>query len=67
MAKYGKSIYTVDSVNNCPMNLLRICGVEYESEQLCEKLLRNKVLLLNGGVAFSAENLWHKASLCLSV
>ena len=52
-SKSGKIIYTVDSVNNCPMNLLRICGIEYESEQLCEILLRNKILLMNGGVTFS--------------
>ena len=35
------------------MHLLRVCGEEMDSADLCEKLLKNKVLLQNGGVTFS--------------
>ena len=49
----GRRYFTDESIQNCPMRLLRVCGEEYNSEQLCEKLLKNRVLLQKGGVTFS--------------
>ncbi len=46
--------YTEQSIKNCPLNLLRVCGEEIDSEVLCKKLLKNKNILQNGGgVTFS--------------
>ncbi len=49
----GKICFTEQSMKNCPMGLLRICGEEIEAFVLCERLLKNKDLLKNGGVTFS--------------
>ena len=46
--------YTTESINNCPRNLLRVCGTQYEPNALCEKLLKNKVFFQKGGgITFS--------------
>jgi len=46
--------YTEQSIKNCPLNLLRVCGEEIDSETLCKKLLKNKNILSDGGgVTFS--------------
>ncbi len=46
--------FTQKSIQACPRNLLRVCGEEYTSEELCSKLLKNKRILSNGGgVTFS--------------
>ena len=49
----GRRYFTDKSIQSCPMHLLRVCGEEMDSADLCEKLLKNKVLLQNGGVTFS--------------
>lgn len=50
----GRLYFTEKSIKNCPMGLLRFCGELYESEVLCQKLLKNKNILNNGGgVTFS--------------
>ena len=46
-------VYTEQSIQNCPMGLLRWSGEEIGVQELCEKILRNKQLLQNGGVTFS--------------
>jgi len=51
--KDGHCVYTEQSIQNCPMGLLRICGETFSTQNLCEKILRNKRLLQNGGVTFS--------------
>ena len=52
--KNGKTIFTDESIKKCPMNLLRICGEITDIEELCDKLLKNKRILENGGgVTFS--------------
>lgn len=46
--------YTEQSIKNCPLSLLRVCGEEIYSGTLCAKLLKNKNILSNGGgVTFS--------------
>lgn len=50
----GEIAFTDKSINACPRGLLRKCGQYYESEELCNKLLKNKRILDNGGgVTFS--------------
>ena len=49
----GQIIFTQSSIKNCPKGLLRICGENTESSDLCEKILKNKLLLKDGGVTFS--------------
>lgn len=50
----GKIVFTEESIKKCPMNLLRVCGEVTDSEELCNKLLKNKSILDNGGgVTFS--------------
>jgi len=49
----GQLVYTEESVQNCPMGLLRWSGEAISVQALCERLLRNKILLQNGGVTFS--------------
>ena len=50
----GRTKYTKESILNCPKNLLRICGEEYEPDTLCRKLLKNEQILKNGGgITFS--------------
>ena len=49
----GIRVYTQESIQNCPMGLLRLCGTDTDSADLCRKLLKNKPLLENGGVTFS--------------
>lgn len=50
----GRFIYTQTSIDKCPQNLLRICGKEYQSDELCKKLLKNEIILKNGGgITFS--------------
>lgn len=49
----SKICFTQQSIKNCPKGLLRVCGEETESAELCEKLLKNRVLLEKGGVTFS--------------
>ena len=46
--------FTEKSISCCPYNLLRFCGEEISGEKLCKKLLKNAVILNNGGgVTFS--------------
>lgn len=50
-----KSIFTEDSIKNCPQNLLRYCAKKYTAEKLCAKLEKN-IPILNasgGGITFS--------------
>lgn len=51
----GKTVLTEASIAACPRSLVRRCGTEYETGELCEKLLKNAALLnMNGGgVTFS--------------
>lgn len=52
--KDGNMAFTNESIENCPMNLLRWCGEKVDSKELCEKLLKNKKILNNGGgITFS--------------
>lgn len=48
----GKIIYTKESMENCPKNLLRVCGCEYSPNEVYDKVMKNKELL-SGGVTFS--------------
>lgn len=43
--------YTEKSMLSCPRQLLRLCGVSYKPQTLCDKLLKNRCLL--DGVTFS--------------
>lgn len=56
----GKMVFGEESIKNCPNNLLRRCGTEYGSGELCEIILKNeKILNHGGGVTFSGgEPLW---------
>ena len=56
----GEKVYTQASINNCPRNLLRVCGEEYTSDVLCTKLIKNaNILNCGGGITFSGgEPLW---------
>lgn len=50
----GGLVFTEKSIASCPRNLLRVCGEEFESDELCNKLLKNERILKNGGgVTFS--------------
>lgn len=49
----GKLVFTQQSIQNCPMHLLRVCGDEMSPEALCDRLLKNRRLLQKGGVTFS--------------
>lgn len=50
----GRLQFTEESVKACPMHLLRVCGEEIESDDLCKRLLKNKIILSRGGgVTFS--------------
>lgn len=49
----GRLYFTEKSIKSCPMGLLRFCGEETNSEELCKKLLKNQKLLQNGGITFS--------------
>lgn len=49
----GKSELCEECVRICPKNLIRVSGIEYTSEELCEKLRKNKVFYKGGGVTFS--------------
>lgn len=51
--KNDKIIFTEQSIKNCPNGLLRVCGEKISSEALCDKILKNKRVLQNGGVTFS--------------
>ena len=61
-----KLCYTEKSIENCPRGLLRYCGEEYTAQQLCEKLVKNKCILDDGGgVTFSGgEPLFQSGFLC---
>lgn len=49
----GKTELTEECVSVCPKNLIRVAGVEYSPEELCEKLKKNKIFYSGGGVTFS--------------
>lgn len=50
----GKTILTEESIKNCPMGLIRVCGDKMTDEELCRKLLKNEpILSKGGGVTFS--------------
>lgn len=49
----GALQFTEEGIRACPQGLLRVSGEVYESDALCEKLLKNRLLLQNGGVTFS--------------
>jgi len=62
--------FTEASIRACPRGLLRVCGEEYEAEELCKRLVKNRELLAGGGVTFSGgEPLWQSEFLleCLSL
>lgn len=50
-----QTVFTEESVRQCPLHLLRTCGEVMESEALCQRLLKNKHILdhSGGGVTFS--------------
>ncbi len=50
----GTMVLTEESIKNCPMNLIRVCGDKMTAEELSRKLLKNERILKNGGgVTFS--------------
>lgn len=50
----GRRVLTEESIKKCPMHLIRQSGEEYDVETLCQKLLKNRRILQNGGgVTFS--------------
>ena len=51
----GRRIFTSESIEKCPMHLLRVSGEEYSSDELCSKILKNEAILKasGGGVTFS--------------
>ncbi len=50
----GSFSLTEQSIKNCPINLIRVCGETVTAEQLCKTLLKNKrILSSGGGVTFS--------------
>lgn len=50
----GESVFTEESIKNCPLNLIRKCGERISTEVLCNQLLRNKPFYgTEGGVTFS--------------
>lgn len=52
--KNGEIAYTEKSIVSCPRGLLRVSGIEYESVELVEKLMKNeRILNTGGGVTFS--------------
>ena len=54
IVKDGEYVLTEESIKNCPMNLIRICGEKMTPTELCNKLLKNERILNNGGgVTFS--------------
>ena len=59
VSENGVLRFTEASIRACPRGLLRVCGEEYEAEALCKRLLKNRELLVGGGVTFSGgEPLW---------
>lgn len=49
-----KYIFTQESIENCPMGLIRVCGEILDSDALCQRILKNQVFLKDGGgVTFS--------------
>lgn len=49
----GRVFFKEESILKCPKNLLRVCGDKFEAKELCETVLKNKMLLTDGGVTFS--------------
>ena len=51
----GRVIYTQESIEHCPNNLLRYCALRYTPKELCDKLEKNAAILSanGGGVTFS--------------
>ena len=50
----GNMVLTEESIKNCPMDLIRVCGDKMTAEELCIKLLKNERILKNGGgITFS--------------
>ena len=45
--------FTEQSLKSCPRALLRYSGIDTDAETLCKKLLKNAILLKDGGVTFS--------------
>ena len=45
--------FTEQSLKSCPRSLLRYSGTDISAEDLCKKLLKNAILLKDGGVTFS--------------
>lgn len=61
----GVTRFTEASMTHCPNGLLRYCGTAYTADELCQKLLKNKAMLVGGGVTFSGgEPLSQPAFLC---
>ena len=50
-----ETVFTENSIKNCPNALLRYCAKEYTAEELCLKLEKNLPILNNsgGGITFS--------------
>lgn len=51
--KDGELLYTEKSIQACPAHLLRYMGEVVESDELCERVLKNASMLVGGGVTFS--------------
>ena len=45
--------FSEESIQACPQHLLRWAGMAYDSRELCQKLLKNREMLVGGGVTFS--------------
>lgn len=51
---HGKRVYSKECMDTCPANLFRMCGEHYTAPALCEKLLKHKTILQDGGgITFS--------------
>lgn len=49
----GKENLIKECIYVCPMNLLRESALEYTSDEIFEKIMKNEFFLKNGGVTFS--------------
>lgn len=65
----GKKVLVEECIAVCPKNLIRRCGIRYTSDELYEKLIKNKKFYQSsgGGVTFSGGEPLLQAEFVLSV